>query len=198
MEKIKEQQFNIGELQGISKSTIDEHLKLYAGYVKNSNYVIDRVNELSSDLAGNAYEIGELQRRFGFEFNGARNHEYYFKSLEGDAQELKEGSALSQKISDEFGSFEAWLALFKQIAKTRGVGWAILYYDAQSDSLLNAWIDEQHLGQLNGAQIVLALDMWEHSFVADYLPSGKGKYIDDFFANLNWSVVEENYNQAVK
>ena len=33
----------------------------------------------------------ELQRRFSFEFNGMRNHEYYFKSLEGGAKPLSDG-----------------------------------------------------------------------------------------------------------
>jgi Fe-Mn family superoxide dismutase len=61
---------------------------------------------------------------------------------------------------------------------------------------LNTWVDEQHLGQLQGCTPLLALDMWEHSFVADYQPSGKKQYIEDFFANLNWEKIEENFNSA--
>jgi Fe-Mn family superoxide dismutase len=79
---------------------------------------------------------------------------------------------------------------------TRGIGWAVLWYDKKEDRLLNTWVDEQHLGQLQGCTPILALDMWEHSFVADYQPSGKKQYIEDFFANLNWEKIEENFNSA--
>jgi Fe-Mn family superoxide dismutase len=79
---------------------------------------------------------------------------------------------------------------------TRGIGWAMLYYDKKSSALVTAWVDEQHLGQLNGAAPILALDMWEHSFVADYQPSGKKQYVEDFFANLNWSVIKKNFTDA--
>lgn len=198
MKKFEEMKFTIPALKGISTKNIEEHLKLYSGYVKNANLVIEKVSTLSADLEKNAYEIGELQRRFGFEFDGMRNHEIYFKSLEGSAKEISEKSELYAAVIEEFGSFEAWLGLFKQIAKTRGIGWAVLYFDPISKRLMNAWLDEQHLGQLNGATPVLMLDMWEHSYVADYFPSGKAQYIADFFENLNWSVIENNYREAIK
>lgn len=197
MQKYEEKQFNIPELKGISERNIEEHLKLYSGYVKNTNSILDKVADLSSDLDSNAQVLTELQRRLSFEFNGMRNHEYYFSAFEDGPKEISDG-ALKSAIEKEWGSFDKWLELFKAVAKTRGVGWAMLYYDKHSDRLVNAWVDEQHLGQLNGLAPVLCLDMWEHSFVADYQPSGKGKYIDDFFANLNWSKIEENFSEAVK
>lgn len=197
MQHYEEKQFNIPTLKGISESNIEEHLKLYSGYVKNTNAILDQVETLSVDLATNAQVLTELQRRFSFEFNGMRNHEYYFKAFEGGPQEIST-DALKSAIEKEWGSFDKWLSLFKAIAKTRGVGWAILYYDKQTDRLVNGWVDEQHLGQLNGLAPILCLDMWEHSFVADYQPSGKGQYIEDFFANLNWSKIEENFSEAIK
>lgn len=192
---LEEKKFNIKELKGISAKNIEEHLKLYAGYVKHANLILEKIETLSQ--SDDNFTLTEMQRRFAFEFNGLRNHEYYFSSLEGDAQEISDGK-LKEAIEKQWGSFDIWLGLFKKIAKTRGVGWAMLYYDPISKNLFNAWIDEQHLGQLNGLSPILGLDMWEHSFVADYLPSGKGDYIEDFFKNLNWSVIEENYNQAIK
>ena len=41
------------------------------------------------DDEGRKYSVAEITRRFGFEFNGMRNHEYYFDSLSGGAKELK-------------------------------------------------------------------------------------------------------------
>jgi Fe-Mn family superoxide dismutase len=82
------------------------------------------------------------------------------------------------------------------LANTRGIGWAMLYYDRKEKKLLNAWIDEQHLGQLQDCSLILALDVWEHSYVADYYPSGKKQYIEDFFKNINWSVAEKYFLDA--
>lgn len=196
MQHYTERKFTIPELKGISAKNIEEHLKLYAGYVKHTNLILDQIEELAKDSEKNAYALGELQRRFGFEFDGMRNHEYYFRSLEGGASGLDSDSTLKAAIEKEWGLFDTWLARFKSVALTRGVGWAILYYDYEEKRLLNSWIDEQHLGHLTGLCPILALDMWEHAFVADYQPSGKKQYVEDFFANLNWSVIEGNFKKA--
>src|SRR5450830_1028348 len=107
MKKFEEIKFNIGELKGISAKNIEEHLKLYAGYVKSSNLIIEKIGELAIDAEKNAYLMGELQRRFGFEFNGMRNHEYYFKSLEGGAKPLPANSKLKMKLEEQAPSFDA-------------------------------------------------------------------------------------------
>ncbi len=169
----EERKFNIPKLKGISEKTIEEHLKLYAGYVKNSN-----------ELLGEE----DYDRRFPFEFNGMRNHEVYFAHFESGPRPLSSDSGFAQASFD--------LEKFKTLALTRGVGWAMVYYDPTSEQLIQSWVDEQHLGQLNGCTTVLALDMWEHSFVADYQPSGKKNYIEDFFINLNWQNVEQNFENA--
>ena len=85
---------------------------------------------------------------------------------------------------------------FKELAKTRGVGWAIMGYDKDAKKLVNYWVDEQHLGHLNSVQYIVGIDMWEHAFVFDYQPSGKAEYIDDYFANLNWQKPEKIFDEA--
>ncbi len=198
MKKFEEQKFDIPKLKGISEKTIEEHLKLYSGYVKNSNQVLEKIEELRKDAEANMGLISGLERRFSFEFNGMRNHEIYFKSFENGSKTLENESKLKMKIEEEWGSFEEWLSFFKTLATTRGVGWAILYYDKKTDRLLNGWVDEQHLGHLNGLSPIIMLDMWEHSFVADYQPSGKTQYIEDFFANVNWDFFEKNFSEALQ
>lgn len=180
--------FNIPELTGISTDTINNHLNLYQGYVKHVNLIQEKISAFSGDLTNNAFAIAEMQRRLGFEFGGMRNHEYYFSQLEGGATSLPE-SILKQKIESQWGSFEIWLDGFKRIAMTRGIGWAMLYYDSHTNQLVQTWVDEQHIGQLADLNIILALDMWEHSYMRDYISADKAKYIEAFFANLNWEVV---------
>lgn len=193
MKKFESKKFNIPDLKGISQKNIEEHLKLYEGYVKHSNLILEKIEALKVDAEANAYALGEVQRRFGFEYNGMRNHEVYFDSLSEGAIDLPGESELKSQIEIDFGSFEGWLEQFKATALTRGIGWAMLYYDRKDKRLLNAWIDEQHLGQLQDCTLILALDMWEHSYVADYQPSGKKQYVEDFFANLNWQNIERNF-----
>ncbi|MEK9182205.1 MAG: Fe-Mn family superoxide dismutase [Patescibacteria group bacterium] len=236
MKKFEEIRFALPELKGISAKNIEEHLKLYAGYVKNSNLILEKIEELSKDAEKNAYVLAELQRRFGFEFCGMRNHEYYFRSLEGGAKSLddigltqldavqgesekqpshtsqygeeasersneemrqmRKSCALKKAIEDTWGSFDNWLARFKSVALTRGIGWAVLFYDPQTKTLLNAWVDEHHLGNLSGLSFIMGIDMWEHAYMIDYLPSEKKKYIEAFFENINWNVAEENFKQV--
>jgi Fe-Mn family superoxide dismutase len=122
-----------------------------------------------------------------------RNHEIYFDSLSGGAKPLSENGEFRQALIETFGSIETFIAGFKTIAMTRGIGWAMLYYDKKEKKLLNAWIDEQHLGQLQDCTPLIALDMWEHAYLFDYVPADKKKYIEAFFENLNWEIVEKNY-----
>ena len=180
--------FDIPELDGISKESIDMHLGLYAGYVKHVNLIREKIDAYSADTDNNGYAIAEMQRRLGFEFGGMRNHEYYFAQFEGGAAALPAGP-LKEKIDFQWGSFDVWLERFTQIAMTRGTGWAMLYHDPHTDQLVQTWVDEQHIGQLADVDIILALDMWEHSYLRDYLASDKGKYVEAFFKNVNWEVV---------
>lgn len=196
MEKFKELKFNIPPLKGISAKNIEEHLKLYAGYVKNTNLIFEKMGEYMPEYEKNIYIIGELQRRFGFEFNGMRNHEYYFKSLEGGSKPLPANSKFMVEIKRVAPSFDAWLPMFKTLAMTRGIGWAVLVWDTETKQLLPIWIDEQHMGQLNGLKWVLCIDMWEHAYIYDYPTSEKKKYVDTFFNNVNWEVIEENFKKA--
>jgi Fe-Mn family superoxide dismutase len=194
MKPFETKTFSIPTLVGISQKTIEEHLKLYAGYIKHLNLI----HEIVENQNNPEYARREAYRRQGFEFGGMRNHEVYFSSLEGGPQKLSENSLLAKKIVDWTGSVETFIQIFKNLATTRGVGWAMLGYDKKTDRLIQYWVDEQHMGHLPEVSIILALDMWEHSYVADYLPSGKAKYVEDFFTNLNWSVIEKNFKEAVK
>ncbi len=204
MKQFATKTFNIPAMKDISTKTNQEHLKLYAGYVKNANTVIEALEQFRNDAGisknpdRDTYMSSELNRRFAFEFNGIRNHELYFSSLEGGAKVLEDESAFKKAIGSEFGPFDAWLSSFKTLAMTRGIGWAMLWYDRKSQQLIVSWVDEHHFGQLSDCTPILALDMWEHAYVADYQPSGKKQYVEDFFSNLNWAVVEKNFAEAAK
>lgn len=205
MKKFEEKSFTlptgqagIGELKGISAKNIAEHLKLYSGYVKNLNNIIEKIEVFNKDKENNIYFLGELYRRFSFEYNGMKNHEIYFESLSDGPREINMESILYKKIVENFGSFAEFLEDFKTLALTRGIGWAALWYNSERDILMSSWIDEQHLGQLNNTTMILGIDMWEHAYVYDYPTSEKKNYIEAFFANLNWEKIENNLKNVLK
>ena len=185
----QEKTFNLPELKGISADQVQVHLGLYAGYVKNTNALLDKV-ELMKD-GGDQYAQAEVQRRLGFEFDGMRMHEYYFEQLEGGAVAPSEESDFHRYISEQFGSFDSYLADLKRIAGTRGIGWVVTYYDPKAETFLNAWVGDHEFGQLAGLPIIFALDMWEHAYMVDYLPGTKGDYVSTYLSLVNWQVVAE-------
>src|SRR5882762_3677915 len=95
MKKFEEVKFKIPKLKGISEKNIEEHLKLYAGYVKNANLIRSMIEMYGKvDAEDGKYSVSEITRRFSFEFNGMRNHEIYFSHFEGGPQPLSADSEL--------------------------------------------------------------------------------------------------------
>lgn len=188
----KEQTFNLPELRGLSAKQIEVHLGLYAGYVKHVNLIREKIHELEADKEKNAYTIAELRRRFSFEFDGMRMHEYYFEGFEGGSQELTDGK-LKSVLAEKYGSFDDFISHFKAVGMSRGIGWSVLYFDPKGNTPHVTWIGDHELGTLAGLPILLAMDMWEHAFMVDYTPAEKGTYIDAFLSNLNWGVVEKRF-----
>lgn len=190
--------FELPELAGISKDQVAVHLKLYEGYVKHANLIMERIKELREDGSEEAtFTANELRRRFGFEFDGMRMHEYYFEQFEGGAQSPDESSPLADAACEKYGSWEKFVSHVKEVAGTRGIGWVVVYFDPRGRTLHTAWVNDHELGQLSGLPIMLALDLWEHAFMVDYKPAEKKSYVDAFFDNLNWTVIERRFLDEV-
>jgi len=195
------QTFNLPELPGLSEKQIKAHLGLYEGYVKHINVLREQIAELTAlDKEKYAYAITETRRRLGFEFNGMRMHEYYFTQLEGGAAPLASDSKLAAAVSEKYGSVEEFMTHFKSVGMSRGIGWSVLYADpsanlpaGQADTMHIAWVSDHELGQLGGLPVILAMDMWEHAFMVDYLPAEKKNYVEAFMNNVNWNVVAERF-----
>lgn len=183
--------FDLPALNGISAKQIEVHLGLYQGYVKHVNLIREKIAELKNEsVEKHAYLIAELRRRFAFEFDGMRMHEYYFEQFEGGAQGPISNSTLAKKAEEKYESWDGFIDHIKEVAGSRGIGWTVVYYDSRGETLHTVWVNDHELGQLSGLPVILALDMWEHAFMVDYIPGEKKKYVDAFFENLNWSVIE--------
>jgi Fe-Mn family superoxide dismutase len=184
--------FTIPALDGISPKSIEEHLGLYGGYVKNFNAMSALMPEYAAD-AKNALALAELFRRRSFEFDGMRLHELYFEQFEGGASAQPTSGPLFEALTKEYQKPEHLVPYLSAIANTRGPGWAILYWDPVGQTFLAGFVGEQHQGHFATLPIILALDVWEHAFLLDYGAQGKAKYVEAFFKNLNWETVEKRF-----
>jgi Fe-Mn family superoxide dismutase len=177
-------------LTGISDKTLEIHLGLYSGYVKNTNILNEKVVELIENNKSGTPEYSEIKRRYGFEYNGMRLHEYYFGNLKTGGSVLKESSTLGNTIGETYGSLEVWKNDFTKVGSMRGVGWAILFQDPMTKVLSNHWITLHEEGNIAGFVPILVMDVWEHAFLLYYKPAERSKYIEAFFSNVDWSAVE--------
>jgi Fe-Mn family superoxide dismutase len=175
-------------MEGFSEALLKNHFTLYQGYVTNTNKLLETLSQMLKEGKVSTPEFAELKRRFGWEFNGMKLHEYYFENLGGKGGLEKTGK-LFKKISEEFGSYEAWEKEFRGVGAMRGIGWAILYEDPLTGRLINFWINEHDVGHPAGCNPILILDVFEHAFMIDY-GLKRADYIEAFFKNVNWKMVE--------
>lgn len=172
---------------GFSNELLQNHFTLYEGYVTNTNKLL----ELLQTKEIGTPEYSELQRRFGWEWNGMRLHELYFENMQ--VENATEPSAkLREKIESVYGSVEAWQKQFEGVGTMRGIGWVVLFHDQQSDTLMINWINEHDLGLLAGCKVLLVMDVFEHAFMIDY-GIKRADYIKNFFAHINWDVVSNRF-----
>ncbi|MBF4483021.1 MAG: superoxide dismutase [Dehalococcoides mccartyi] len=178
-------------LEGFSDTLLKNHFTLYQGYVNNTNKLSDTLKTMLAEGKTAAPEYAELKRRFGFEFDGMRLHEYYFSNL-GKSAPLSNTGKLYQALSVEFGSYQLWETDFKATASMRGIGWVILYKDPQTGRLFNQWINEHETGHLAGITPILVIDVFEHAFMTDY-GLKRADYIAAFLKNINWDEAEKRF-----
>ena len=184
---------NLIGMEGFSETLLKNHFTLYQGYVTNTNKLSDFLAAMLKEGKVGTPEYSELKRRFGFEFNGMRLHEYYFENLGGKTP-LDKSGALAKKLADTFGSYDAWEQDFRATGAMRGIGWAILYQDNVTGRMFNQWINEHEVGHLAGCLPILVMDVFEHAFITDY-GLKRADYITAFFKNINWNAVEARLKQ---
>ena len=183
---------NLIGMKGFSDTLLKNHFTLYQGYVTNANKLIDSLNIFLKESKTSTPEYAELKRRFGWEFNGMRLHEYYFKNLTKNFKLIDNKSRLFKKIIEDFGFYEDWEKEFKADAAMRGIGWVVLYCDPLSKKLFNVWINEHDVGHLSGCIPILILDVFEHAYMVDY-GLKKADYIEAFFNAIDWNEVVERF-----
>jgi Fe-Mn family superoxide dismutase len=175
-------------MSGFSEALLKNHFTLYQGYVTNTNKVNETLEQMLKDGKTGTPEFAELKRRFGWEFNGMRLHEYYFENLGGKAALDKYGP-LGKQMECDFGSYEVWEKDFKAVGTMRGIGWVVLYQDNLTGRIFNVWVNEHDVSHLAGCNPILIMDVFEHAFMLDY-GLKRADYIEAFFKNIDWGAAD--------
>ncbi len=180
-------------MNGISKRTVEEHLKLYQGYVNKYNEVNEKLQTINGDGLAKANQVfsqlRELKTELSFAWGGIVNHEIYFGHLGGKGGR-PEGELLKQ-IKADFGSWEHYLKDLKATGMAAR-GWVWLGWNHLENRLFNYLGDSQNTFLVWGVIPILALDVYEHAYFIDY-GTGRANYLEAFLSNVNWKVVEENF-----
>lgn len=180
-------------LEGLSLKMLEQHFKLYEGYVKKSNEIQTKVDLADKSEANGVYSfVGELKRQETFAVNGMKLHEVYFGHLRpsaglptGQAGPGQEGGELLAMIGKDFGSLADWQA--EMVATGMSArGWAITAFDYRDNRLHVYGSDGHNVGAVWGAVPVVVLDVYEHAYFIDY-GIGRKEYIGSFFKNLDWN-----------
>src|SRR5258708_29190159 len=154
---------------GFSDQLLKNHFTLYQGYVTNTNKLSDKLAALTKEGKTGEPEFAELRRRFGWEYNGMKLHELYFGNMTKNTPAKPTDVQVTKKLSEEFGSLDAWAKDLKGTGAMRGIGWAILYYDSAAGRFFNTWVNEHDMGHLAGSTPLLILDVFDHAFMIHYV-----------------------------
>jgi Fe-Mn family superoxide dismutase len=172
------------ELDGISRETVEAHYKLYQGYVNKRNEILTKLAEVDLSTANQVYsDVRALKVDLTFAIGGIKNHEVYFDHL--GAHGGDPDGVFGDLVKRDFGSVDAW----REDLRATGMsarGWAA--YDWDERRLFNYIGDAQNTFPVWNAAPLVALDVYEHAYFLDF-QTDRASYIEAFFNNLDWSVV---------
>jgi Fe-Mn family superoxide dismutase len=163
------------ELDGISRETIEAHHKLYQGYVAKRNEILGKLAEVDLSTANQVFsDLRSLKVDLTFALGGHG----------GDP-----GGAFGDLVKRDFGSIDAWRSDLKATGMG-GRGWAWTAYDWDEGRLFNYLGDAQNTFPVWNATPLVALDVYEHAYFLDF-QTDRASYIEAFFNNLDWGVVDD-------
>ena len=184
--------FNPAKLPGLSEKLLTSHHdNNYAGAVKNLNAVELELDKITKDTPG--FQVAALRERELTYANSVYLHEAYFGNLGGNG---KATGGFSAALATQFGSAARWEEQVRATAMSLGggSGWVVIVLSALTNDLRIVGTGG-HSPALAAGTPMFVLDMFEHAYALDF-GSAHAKYIDAFFTNLDWAVLDRRWQAA--
>ena len=178
----------------ISKETLEYH------YGKHHQAYVTNLNKLAIDTEFATMSLeAVIKTSSGSLFNNAAqvwNHTFYWHCMQSNGGGTPSG-ALSDQITRDFGSYDAFRAEFKQAALTQfGSGWAWLVLNNEGKLTITK-TGNADCPLAHGQTPLLTIDVWEHAYYLDF-QNRRADYAEAFLTSLvNWDFVVSNFEKAL-
>lgn len=185
-------------LIGISDEQIEVHFEAhYKGYVAKYNEIQQKLADPKfadrSKANQNYSEYRALKVEESFNYMGVVLHELYFENL-APGGKGEPSRKLKESIEKYFGSIDNCLVEIKATAIACR-GWATLSWDAYNDMMFVNGFDAHNQYGFVMSYPLIVLDVYEHAYYVDQ-KNKRPPYIDAFFKNINWDVVNARFEKA--
>jgi len=185
----------------IDKQTVEIHYsKHHKAYYDNFINAIEGTEMESMDIKDIFMNISKYPMAVRNNGGGYFNHAFYWENMTAHGGDLPTGK-LSETIANDFRSFEELKKQFVDAGKTRfGSGWAWLCLDEKGSIFICSTPNQDNplmdITKIKGIPL-LTMDVWEHAYYLKY-QNKRPDYIDAFWSVVNWKVVAERYENALK
>jgi Fe-Mn family superoxide dismutase len=171
------------------------HTKHHQAYVTGANAALERLEKQRK--GENPENVRGILRDLSFNLSGHKLHAVFWPNMAPSGKGGgTPGGRLADQINRDFGNFEAFKKQFSDAAKNvEAVGWAILTYDAESDTLLIYQVEKQNFMHPPDLPLILTLDVWEHAYYLQY-KNDRASYVDNWWNVVNWDDVEKRFAKA--
>ncbi|KKP31303.1 MAG: superoxide dismutase [Candidatus Staskawiczbacteria bacterium RIFOXYB1_FULL_32_11] len=174
------------------------HTKHHQAYVNSANDLITKLE----DARKNNLELDfkSISKALSFNIAGHILHEIFWKIMAPESSgknkpSIKDTPKISEQIEKDFGGFDRFKKEFSETAKSvEGSGWALLTWHKEHGNLNIIQIEKHNVNLYPEQKILLALDVWEHSYYLDY-KNDRAKFVENWWNIVNWQEVNHRFTQ---
>jgi len=171
------------------------HGKHHAAYVKNSNDVLDKLDEArhKEDFS----RVAALERTLAFNLSGHILHSILWQNMTPHGGGAPSGEFASA-IQTDFGNFERFRKQLSEVASTiMGSGWAALVWEPIGKRLLITQIYDHQSNLAQAGIPLMVVDAWEHAYYLQY-QNRKTEFFESVWNLWNWQDISARYAMAVQ
>jgi len=171
------------------------HGKHHAAYVKNSNDVLEKLDEArrSEDFS----RVAALERTLAFNLSGHILHSILWQNMTPNGGGTPTGDFANALVKD-FGSFERFGKQLNEVAATiMGSGWAALVWEPIGKRLLITQIYDHQSNLAQAGIPLMVVDAWEHAYYLQY-QNRKTEFFESVWKLWNWQDIAARFKSAVQ